>query len=88
MHIFQVLIREEKRVMDALLVLDKSTVSGDVIVHLKEKRMQTKVSKLLEAKRNREAFDLLRNYAEVKAYLPKGSKISSIPQVTLVETLV
>ncbi len=73
--------------MYALLVLGQGGKQARVMVHLKKKHMQTKVAMLLEASQHRQAFDLLKDHAEVESYLPDGAKLSFIPQITLVEDI-
>ncbi|MFH0754583.1 MAG: hypothetical protein V2A70_08460 [Candidatus Omnitrophota bacterium] len=46
-----------------------------------------KVVLFLEANRSREAFELIKETAQVEAYLPAGTRPSVMPQVTLVEDL-
>ena len=72
----------------ALLVLNK-TQSSDcrIMVKLHEKRLQDKVGKLMREARSKEAFDLICSQAEVESYLPPGSKLTEMPQVTLIEDM-
>lgn len=74
--------------MNALLILENDNVTNlRVLVTVKEKRLRNQVISLLEENRGREAFDLLKTRAEVRAYLPRGSKLQVSPEVTLVEDL-
>ena len=73
--------------MYALLILNEEKGNVKVIVELKKKPVEDKVNSLLENNNTREAFDLLKDQAEVYAYLPAGARISRMPQVTLVEDL-
>lgn len=74
--------------MNALLILDNENVSNlRVLVTVKEKQLKDRVITLLEENRGKEAFNLLRSKAEVAAYLPRGSKLPTQPQVTLIEDM-
>jgi hypothetical protein len=73
--------------MYALLVLDQKGGNANVLVSLKAKSMQRRLNLLLEKNKSREAFDLLKDQAEVHAFLPAGAKLPLIPQVTLIEDL-
>ena len=74
--------------MYALLVLDQKGRNANVLVCLKTKSMQRRVNLLLEENKSREAFDLLRDQAEVHAFLPTGAKLPLTPRVTLIEDLI
>lgn len=74
--------------MNALLILDNENVTNlRVLVTVKEKQLKDRVITLLEENRGKEAFNLLRSKAEVTAYLPRGSKLPTQPQVTLIEDM-
>jgi hypothetical protein len=73
--------------MYALLVLGDLKENLSVVVSVKNKEVEQKFYALLKRKKNREAFNLLKEEAQVRTYLPEGKKISRIPQVTLVESL-
>lgn len=73
--------------MHALLILDKKNGNARIMVSLKRGLIREQVILLLEENRSREAFDLLKARAEVEAYLPVGTKLPRVPQVTLVEDL-
>lgn len=73
--------------MYALLVLGDVKGAVKVLVNVKSQQIEQRFYGLLKSKRNREAFDLLKNKATVENYLPEGAKLVSIPQVTLVEDL-
>lgn len=74
--------------MNVLLVLNIDKVTTlRVLVTVTEKKLKEKVISLLQKNRGKEAFDLLKSKAEVRAYLPKGSKLAVNPQVTLIEDL-
>ena len=74
--------------MNALLVLDNDNVTNlRVLVTVTEKQLKDRVIFLLEENRGKEAFSLLKSRAEVKAYLPRGSKLPVTPDVTLIEDM-
>lgn len=74
--------------MNALLILENDNVTNlRILVTVTEKQLKQRVISLLEENRGKEAFDLLKTKAEVKAYLPRGSKLTTQPQVTLVEDM-
>lgn len=74
--------------MNALPVLDNDNVTNlRVLVTVTEKQLKDRVISLLEENRGKEAFSLLKSKAEVKAYLPRGSKLSVTPDVTLIEDM-
>jgi hypothetical protein len=74
--------------MDALLVLDNNNVSNlRVLVTVTKKELKDQVIELLERNCGKEAFNLLRSKAEVKAYLPRGSKLAVRPEVILIEDM-
>lgn len=74
--------------MNALLILDNDNVANmRVLVTVTEKKLKEQVISLLAENRGREAFDLLKSKAEVRAYLPRGSKLAVNPQITLIEDL-
>lgn len=73
--------------MYALLILDEKGGDLKILVRLREKPMQAKVSLLLENRKCREAFDLFKTRAQVEECFPAGAKMSFVPQVTLVESL-
>ena len=74
--------------MYALLVLDQKGGNAKVLVRLKTKPMQRRVHLLLEENKSREAFDLLKDHAEVYTFLSAGAKLPLTPQVTLIEDLI
>ena len=71
--------------MRVLLVMNDKTNEVNVLVSLKEKRMQEMVITMIEENRVREAFLLLRAKAEVEAFFPIGIKPLVSPAFTLVE---
>ena len=74
--------------MNALLVLENNNVTNlRVLVTVTEKKLKEQVISLLEENRGKEAFDLLKSKAEVKAYLPGGSKLPVTPEVILIEDM-
>lgn len=74
--------------MIALLVLDNDNVTNlRVLVTLNKKEHKEKVISLLERNCGKEAFDLLKSKAEVKSYIPHGSKLTVTPEVTLIEDM-
>ena len=74
--------------MNALLILDNDNVTNlRVLVTVSEKKLKERVISLLEQNRGKEAFNLLKSRAEVKAYLPRGTKLPAQPQVTLIEDM-
>jgi hypothetical protein len=73
--------------MHALLVLGDLKGSLSVVVNVRSKETERKFYALLEGKRNREAFDLLKNKAVVEEYLSPGKKLPLMPKVTLIEAL-
>lgn len=74
--------------MNVLLVLDNDNVTNlRVLVTVSEKQLKDRVISLLEENRGKEAFNLLKSKAEVKAYLPRGSKLPVAPEVTLIEDM-
>ena len=74
--------------MNALLILDDDNVTNlRILVTVRDKQLKDRVISLLEENRGKEAFDLLKTKAEVKAHLPKGSKLLTQPQVILIEDL-
>ncbi len=58
-----------------------------VLVKLKERRMKTAVVSLLEQNRGREAFQLLKNEAEVEDFFPLGARPAVRPDITLFEDM-
>ena len=74
--------------MNALLVLENDNVTNlRVLVTVTERKLKDQIISLLEQNRGREAFDLLKSRAEVRAYLPRGSRLPVNPEVTLIEDL-
>lgn len=78
--------------MNALLVMDNDNAPRGganlrVLVTVTEKQLKDRVIFLLEENRGKEAFNLLKSRAEVKAYLPRGSKLPATPDVTLIEDM-
>ena len=74
--------------MNALLILDNDNVTNlRVLVTVTKKELKEEIISLLEENRSKEAFDLLKSRAEVRAYLPKGSKLLVRPEVILFEDL-
>ena len=63
------------------MVLNQNTIKTRVLVKLKERRMKDKVVSLLEKDCVREAFELLREKAEVEAYFPRGARLNVKPDV-------
>ena len=74
--------------MNALLILNNGNVENcRVIVSLNRKAYIEQVISLLEEDRDREAFEILRNKADVREYLPRGRKPRFKPEVTLFEDM-
>lgn len=74
--------------MNALLVLDNGNVRNlRIIVSLEEKTLKKQVISLLREDRHKEAFEILRNKADVREYLPRGCKPRVKPEVTLFEDM-
>ena len=74
--------------MNVLLVLDCPQINdARILVSLREKKLKEQVIKLMETDRAREAFDILRSKAEVKAFLPRGSKPPVKLDMTLFEDM-
>lgn len=74
--------------MNVLLVLDNENAANlRILVTVSEKRLQNRIIALLEENRGKEAFNLLKSRAQVKAYLPRGSKLPVTPEVTLIEDM-
>ncbi len=71
--------------MRVLLKMNQQTKEINVLVSLKEARMQEMVVTMLEQNQSREAFLLLRAKAEVEAFFPVGMSPSITPAFTLVE---
>ena len=74
--------------MQVLLILKSSNGDVKVIVRLRDRRAKDQVLSLLEHNRVREAFELLKDEAEVKLFLPTGAKLPDFPDLTLVEELI
>ncbi len=74
--------------MNVLLVLDRVKMNdARILVSLTEKKLKEQVIKLMETNRGKEAFEILKSRAEVKAYLPRGSKPSVKLDMTLFEDM-
>lgn len=74
--------------MNVLLVLDRVKMNdARILVSLTQKKLREQVIKLLEENKGREAFDILKSRAEVKAYLPRGSKPPVKLDMTLFEDM-
>lgn len=74
--------------MNVLLVLDNENAANlRILVTVSEKRLQNRIIALLEENRGKEAFNILKSRAQVKAYLPRGSKLPVTPEVTLIEDM-
>ena len=74
--------------MNAILILENDTASNlRILVSITQKKLEKQVISLLDKNRGREAFDLLKSKAEVRAYLPKGSKLPIRPELTLFEDM-
>jgi hypothetical protein len=74
--------------MNVLLILDNDNVANlRILVTVSEKQLKARVISLLEENRGKEAFNLLKLTAEVRAYLPRGSKLPVTPEVTLIEDM-
>lgn len=71
--------------MRVLLRISCLTKEYNILVSLKEKKMQEIVLMMLEENKTREAFLLLRSQAEVEAYFPADIRPSMFPVFTLVE---
>ncbi len=57
--------------MNALLILDNDNVTNlRVLVTVTKKELKEEIISLLEENRSKEAFDILKSRAEVRAYLP------------------
>ncbi len=74
--------------MHALLILENDNVTNlRVLVTVRNKKLKKEIIFLLQENRVREAFELLKSRAEVRAYLPKGSKLLVTPEIILFEDL-
>ena len=73
--------------MKILLILNQNPREIRVLVRLTEHRMKKRVTLLLEENRVREAFEFLRERAEVEAYVPLGSYLDVRADVTLFEDI-
>ncbi len=71
--------------MRVLLKMNQQTKEINVLVSLKEARMQEMVVTMLEQNQSREAFLFLRAKAEVEAFFPVGMPPPIRPAFTLVE---
>ncbi len=71
--------------MRILLILNsKATPGAGIIVIVKEQAIKNQVIALLQGKKEREAFDLLKKKAEPETYLAPGEKPNE-KLVTLIE---
>lgn len=74
--------------MNALLILDNDAARGvRVMVTLIKREFQEEVMSLLEEGRRREAFEILKSRADVRAYFPRGERLQVMPEVTLFEDM-
>ncbi|MBI3617460.1 MAG: hypothetical protein HY210_04485 [Candidatus Omnitrophica bacterium] len=74
--------------MNALLVLDNDNVRNlRVMVTLTRKEFKQQVMSLLDEGKGREAFEILKSKAEVRAYFPRGKRLPVMPEVTLFEDM-
>lgn len=74
--------------MKAMLVLNNDKVSNlRIMVDLRKRDLVKQVISLLEEDKCREAFDLLRNKANVIECFPRGKKLSQRPEITLFEDM-
>jgi len=73
--------------MYALLVLKENGRGLQVVVRVSEKRMKERLVSLLEDNQGREAFELLKNRAEVEEYIPQGARPQVATAFTLVEEM-
>lgn len=74
--------------MNILLVLDRPEINdARILVSLTQRKLREQVIKLLEEDKGKEAFDILKSKADVKAYLPRGSKPSVKLDMTLFEDM-
>lgn len=71
----------------ALLVLNKKGPGVRVIVKVRDRKMKEKVIALLEDNNGLEAFNYLKQNAEVERILPEGVRPPQQPVVTLIEDL-
>jgi len=90
MHFF--LIDTNKHIVEvitmmyALLVLKENGRGVQIVVKVRS-RMKDKVIALLEDNQSREAFELLKNRAEVEDFVPLGVRPRVTPALTLVEDM-
>lgn len=74
--------------MDVLLVLNNPTKQDlRVIVRLQRGDLSRKVEGLLEQNRCRDAFELVKARGEVECFIPEGEKLSTQPDLVLIEDL-
>lgn len=71
--------------MRALLILNKKNGHLRLMVRLEDHPAGMKVCSLLKANRCHEAFELLKNEAQIDAVLPAEGKLSSPPELILME---
>ena len=73
--------------MYALLILGDDHKNAKIIVNLRKNNLKIKVSMLLHDNRKLAAFNLLKNEADVKAYLHPGANLPFMPDIVLIEDL-
>lgn len=75
--------------MDVLLIMNDANKQVDmrVLVKLQTKALKDRVLTLIDEGREKDAFNLIVKRAEVKTYIPPGSKTRIRPELTLVEDL-
>ncbi len=74
--------------MNALLVLNNENYQSlRVIATLNKKSLKEKVIALLKENRRKEALEIFKSKAEVKAYIPHGQKPTIKTEITLIEDM-
>ncbi|MBF0331931.1 MAG: hypothetical protein HQL17_08360 [Candidatus Omnitrophica bacterium] len=74
--------------MDVLLILKSRNGDVKMMVSLSSKEAEARVLTLLQHNRIMAAFDLLKEEAEVRKLFTAGTKLSAMPDLTLVEELI
>ena len=74
--------------MKVLLIVNQSRQNElRILVSLNNNILKQKVIMLMEENKGKEAFNLLKSKAEIEAYFPTGSKLSTKPDLTLIEDM-
>jgi hypothetical protein len=73
--------------MYALLIVNENGRDLQIMVRVQARGMRERVVALLQDNQGREAFELLKNRAEVQAYIPQGVRPEISPAFTLVEEM-